>query len=755
MRRWPRPKLVLLWLGVTLAALLGQAFSPGAYLRDAVEQPLRFELRARLGKAPALDSRLKILAFDDASVHALRRTEMLAPDWSRLVRRLARAKPAAILIDKVFGLSFEADAALAELAQANLAAGNVIAGSFASRAATAPTPLALEKPYNQIAKLAADPRDAAWLSISGGVPQGPLPVLRRSFDFIGHINDQGGGFVAPFLRVDHERVMPHIAFGAAKSIGLDADGPLIDGRRVPVDERGLLAADFPALATLQSRTQSLAKLVLPDAPEAGPIGIDKGDYVVIVPLYYSGNTDFRATPIGAVPGVFYHVAVMNSVLAGRWLVPARELALALLPLLAALGLWLGFALRPLFVPLVAVAAAGGIALASHAAFIFAGALVPWASPTAAFLGAAAFGVARRGREGELKATALRSALKGLISDERLQQFVEDPKALDENAAERVVTLMFIDVVGFSLLAEEHPPADVFAYIKAVFARTSQRIHEHGGTVDRTLGDGLLAYFGHGWGRELPADGAPRRGHADAAVDCAVAIQRDNVLEMARAAGEGARLATPLRIGINTASVFVGNVGSDGRLDFTVIGTGVNLAKRLETACDLHAVMLSETTLDACAKFAIDTPGMARRLIQVKHHEKPLQAVEFDPLAGTAEKAAATRVHAERMGLTRLEQRWLVVDPAFVAIGTEYGPCVLVDFSERGIGVELPAYLAKGVGLKLTLTIAGEPQPLTVDAEVRWGRPARGGAGRFAHGLALKGLRADQHEELVRTLRRSR
>src|SRR5690606_6374571 len=104
----------------------------------------------------------------------------------------------------------------------------------------------------------------------------------------------------------------------------------------------------------------------------------------------------------------------------------------------------------------------------------------------------------------------------------------------------------------------------------------------GGYVDRTLGDGMLCVFGYS------AEGGPGESqyHADQALTCAAAIQRKNIQRIldARSTGDA---VFPLRIGINTAGVFIGNLGDSVNSDFTVIGNGVNFASRLEHSCDRH------------------------------------------------------------------------------------------------------------------------------------------------------------------------
>jgi adenylate cyclase len=129
-----------------------------------------------------------------------------------------------------------------------------------------------------------------------------------------------------------------------------------------------------------------------------------------------------------------------------------------------------------------------------------------------------------------------------------------------------VTVMFIDVRDFTGFAERAEASQVVATLNRLFERVVPIVHEHGGHVDKFVGDGLLAVFG-----------APRRlpDHADEALAAAMEIGRAVESEF------GGRLS--IGIGLNSGRVVAGNVGGAGRLDFSVIGDAVNVAARVEAA----------------------------------------------------------------------------------------------------------------------------------------------------------------------------
>jgi adenylate cyclase len=143
-----------------------------------------------------------------------------------------------------------------------------------------------------------------------------------------------------------------------------------------------------------------------------------------------------------------------------------------------------------------------------------------------------------------------------------------------------VTAMFIDIADFTALAERTSAPEVVATINRLFERAVPIVHEHGGHVDKFVGDGLLAVFG-----------APRRqaDHADQALAAALEIERTV------ADGFGGELS--IGVGLNSGRVVAGNVGGAGRLEFSVIGDAVNVAARVEAATRKtgDTVLLSEHT----------------------------------------------------------------------------------------------------------------------------------------------------------------
>jgi adenylate cyclase len=137
--------------------------------------------------------------------------------------------------------------------------------------------------------------------------------------------------------------------------------------------------------------------------------------------------------------------------------------------------------------------------------------------------------------------------------------------------ETVVTVMFTDIADFTALSEQMDAAAVSTLLNRHFAILCRAVDAHGGTVDKFLGDGMMAFFG-----------APDRlkGHAAAAVRAAAQIREELAADNREAVLDG-HPALRVRIGIHTGPVIVGNIGASDRVNYTIIGDTVNVSQRLQ------------------------------------------------------------------------------------------------------------------------------------------------------------------------------
>ncbi|MES2695863.1 MAG: adenylate/guanylate cyclase domain-containing protein, partial [Verrucomicrobiota bacterium] len=165
---------------------------------------------------------------------------------------------------------------------------------------------------------------------------------------------------------------------------------------------------------------------------------------------------------------------------------------------------------------------------------------------------------------------VRDLLGKTVSPEIATQLLRDGAEL--GGEEREVTILFTDLRGFTTLSEQLPPHDLLALLNRYLDRMHAEIDRYGGTLDKFIGDAIMALF------SAPVTQVDA---ADRALAAALAMERA-LADLNRELASEGRPPLALGIGVNTARVVAGNMGSHRRLNYTVIGDGVNVASRLQS-----------------------------------------------------------------------------------------------------------------------------------------------------------------------------
>ena len=199
----------------------------------------------------------------------------------------------------------------------------------------------------------------------------------------------------------------------------------------------------------------------------------------------------------------------------------------------------------------------------------------------------------------------------------VQQILENPDSFKLGGVNQTLTVLFADIRGFTRLSEHAPPERVVQLLNNYFTAMSDVIFAHGGTLDKYLGDGLMALFG-----------APTASPEDAcnAVSASVQMQRrmEDINAQLRAEGL-AEIA--IGIGLHTGVATVGYIGSERRSEYTAIGDTVNLAARLEQNALPGQIILSDAT--ARAAEGAGCGFHSRPPITVKNRVQPVPIFEVD------------------------------------------------------------------------------------------------------------------------------
>jgi adenylate cyclase len=325
-----------------------------------------------------------------------------------------------------------------------------------------------------------------------------------------------------------------------------------------------------------------------------------------------------AAPRDSIAGVYIHATAVNNILDGR---PLRDwsamsavsvaIVLALLTAAAAFLLQLraglaGIAVAILLLPLSAVLLLQG------------GGVMPWLSLAAAMAVTAAVTVAYRfavsDRDRRLIARLFSLYLPSVV----VERMVAGGRMPALGGEEREVTVLFSDIAGFTAISEACDPATLVQGLNTYFSTMTDIIEAHGGFVDKYIGDAIVAVFG------APLD-APR--HAEHAMRAAMQMRDALLAEPERFSLAGLPLKT--RIGLNTGSVLIGNIGSPRRFNYTAMGDAVNLASRLEGANKAYgtSILVSEDTMRAAGDAVV-----ARRvdIVRVVGRAQPVRL--YEPLA---------------------------------------------------------------------------------------------------------------------------
>lgn len=197
----------------------------------------------------------------------------------------------------------------------------------------------------------------------------------------------------------------------------------------------------------------------------------------------------------------------------------------------------------------------------------------------------------------------------------VKQLLENPASFRLGGVNQKITVLFADIRGFTALSEKANPEKVVGLLNRYFSAMSEIIFEHGGTLDKYIGDGLMALFG-----------APNASEEDAlnAVKAAVTMQKrlSKLNDELHAEGYG---RVSVGIGLHTGEATVGYIGSDKRSEYTAIGDTVNLAARLESNAAGGQILMTDATAEASGN---RVPVNVLEPLTVKNRVQPVSVLEI-------------------------------------------------------------------------------------------------------------------------------
>jgi adenylate cyclase len=646
------PRLYWLFVAAFVAIASVVFFAQPALLLSL--RAFAFDTYQRLAPAPQwADTPVRVVAIDEASLRQIGQWPWPRSTMAQLTEQLGAAGAAVIVFDVMFA---EADRTSPEQMllwlppERSSALRPVISrwpthdSALAETLARHPTVLAGvlhhegDAAFPPKAGFASAGDDPLPFLAPFGAYSGSLPALTEAARGVGFINwlpdrDQvirrvpllarQGDVIAPSLALEALRV----AQGASTYVirSSNASGATAFGQHTGVNE--VRVGDFGVPTDANSDIWIHFR---PSAPEsyisaATVLGgaLDPNEVsgrIVLIGATAPGLLDLRATPLDAsIPGVEVHQQILEQMLSGRFL-KRPDFAPGIEWLVGVLAVLLIAVVAPrtnatvsamLGVAIICVVCAAGVFLFAYSGYLF----DPVFPATCAFVFAAGSATYLY-RRAELQRAEIRRAFSQYVAPSVVKELAANPERLKLGGEVRDLTVLVCDVRNFTTIAEGMSAEQLTAFINSFLTPLTDIIIEHGGTIDKYMGDSIMAFW------NAPLDDPE---HARRACEVALlmgAKMRDlNVVWRAEADAAGRPFTdVAIGIGVNSGECCVGNLGSDRHFDYSAIGDTVNITSRLEGLTKVYGLMLlaGEDTV----KRAPDLAFVEVDLVRVKGRKTP-------------------------------------------------------------------------------------------------------------------------------------
>lgn len=633
-------KRLLLGLLAGLAGLIVAGVLSLAGVLDPFEART-FDWRARLLAPRDVSSTVRLIMLDQASLDWGAKENGLSWPWPRevysvMVDFCRRAGATAVAFDVLYtepssyGVSDDA-----ALATAGKRYGRLVLPVFLGRESGQATTWPATVPAGHFTIKGLD----AWSAGKNGLlpfPRAAFPVadVAAGAALVANVSqdpDADGVYrrVGLFSRFD-DRTVPSLALGAyalahpRTRMNLKGSRLRLGETRIPLDASGRAiphwraATAFPAVSAAAVIQSELA------LREGGQPLVDPArfrDKIVLFGFSAPGLLDLRPSPVaGVTSGTEIHAQVLESLLRGDFL---RETAPQVGWFLAALlGLGAGATAT-----MTASALGGSVAMAvflplpillALAGQAWLGLWLPLALPETATAAALGVGVliayATEGRQKRFIKTAFRQYLSPAV----IEQLIAHPERMSLGGELRELTIFFSDLQGFTGISEKLGPKELTRLLNEYLTAMTDIILEEGGTVDKYEGDAIIAF----WNAPLT-----QPDHALRAVRTALRCQ-DTLAALRPHFRAMSGKDMFMRIGLNTGPAVVGNMGSNSRFDYTMLGDAVNLASRLE---GVNKQFGTYTMMSDATRKAVGEALAAREIARVAVVGRAEPVAVYEPL----------------------------------------------------------------------------------------------------------------------------
>ena len=617
---------------VSISSVLFLYYTQNSFLEafEAKTYDLRFkDLRGPIQPSPNIG----IIAIDEKSIAELGRYPWSRDHYARLVDKLAAAKAKAVMFD-VFFPERETVAHDRLFAAATKRAGNVV--------------LAVVFDFDKNGRVTTITRS--------------LPEIERGAIGVGHINqlpdDDGVIRRNPLLIEKDGKQIPSLglmaamlALGETKFVPGDFDIALGD-HHIPVDGEYRMWINYVGGPGIYPR-YSFADVLNGRIPAEELKG-----KILFLGATALGIYDMRVTPFhGNTPGVELHATIADDIISERYIRQGGMEALIDMFFIVAMGALAFFLTTRLHlygaIPATAVLLSGYIWFTYY--MFNAGHWINMIYPIMSAVIAVLVGSGFRYLVLERSAREMRSMFSSYLSPKLVARLEKDPEAARIGGDNKEVTVLFTDIKSFTTFSEAHPPQEVVSRLNEYLGAMVQVIEQHDGTIDKFIGDGIMAY----WGAPLA-----QPDHAKLAIDCIKAIN-ERMKELRSKWLENGVEPFTIRGGIQSGEVVAGNVGLAGKkMEYTVIGDTVNQAARLEGTAKYYGVtyLVGEETYQRTRELC-----RYRELDKIRVVGKQLPVTIYEPLEGLSVLDMPTAGRFEAALALYRERKWEKARAAFTAV----------------------------------------------------------------------------------------
>ncbi|MBW7908295.1 MAG: adenylate/guanylate cyclase domain-containing protein [Kiritimatiellae bacterium] len=467
-----------------------------------------------------------------------------------------------------------------------------------------------------------------------------VPEIAGAAPYLGNVSDQldadGVYRRAGLFAIFDGSVLPTLGFAAYLAGHPEQEARMgeralkLGDATVPLDAQGRVLLRFrgrsgthpvvSAAAVIQSEMRLQEGAEAPLDPEMFR------DSYVLFGFSAPGLKDLRPTPVeGNYPGVEIHATLLDNLLERDALADAPAVWVVVFTLLLALAgaagtiasrrAWQSVAAFVVLIPIP-----WGIGAWAYQAGWWWPILVGEVGVALALVGGVIVNYATEGRQKRF----IKSAFKQYLGEAVIDEMIADPSKLSLGGERKELTMFFSDLEKFSSFSEKLEPTQLIDLLNVYLSKMGRVLMEEGGYVDKYIGDAIVAF----WNAPVPQSDHARRA-IRAALRCQQVLREQQAELSAMAAGMPVRM----RIGLNTGDVVIGNMGSQERFNYTMLGDAANLASRLEGANKAFGTFLlvSESTWRAAGDGAW---GRELGAIRVVGRKTPVRV--YEPLALTRE-----------------------------------------------------------------------------------------------------------------------